>query len=73
MLDRLKGMDEDVSAEAYESALLNALPKKYELIKQRHYEDTSLGIDPVKRTAINYQTDMKSRERVTVLQFQDAE
>ena len=59
--DRLKDMGETISDEVYEALLLDALPGRYEFIRQRHYENTSLGITSLKNTAINYYIDKKKR------------
>lgn len=58
--DRLKDMGEEISDEVYESLLLDALPRKFEFIRHRHYEDDSLDTDSLKKTAIAYNMDMKN-------------
>ena len=59
--DRLKELGETISDEVYESLLLDALPKKFQFIRERHYEDDSLGIKSLKKTAIAYNIDTKAR------------
>ena len=54
-------MGETISDEVYESLLLDALPKKFQFIRERHYVDDSLRIKSLKKTAIAYNIETKAR------------
>ena len=59
---RLRDMGEEITDESYEDVILQALPKKYDFVRQTSHRDRSFGLQGIRSTVINMYIDELSRK-----------